>query len=119
MSSPRAIQPEVAMLLLLARYDDAMRQVFDTMDISRAATIKTSRMEVYEPIDALNDAKIDDAHISLMVSVRVMSRITNLKGSAKFLPIDGIEAGSPRFNEAFRDSYISGMYSLDAPSAAA
>ncbi|EXL69140.1 hypothetical protein FOPG_14855 [Fusarium oxysporum f. sp. conglutinans race 2 54008] len=26
MSSPRAIQPEVAMLLLLARYDDAMRQ---------------------------------------------------------------------------------------------
>ncbi|EXL69141.1 hypothetical protein FOPG_14856 [Fusarium oxysporum f. sp. conglutinans race 2 54008] len=77
------------------------------MDISRAATIKTSRMEVYEPIDALNDAKIDDAHISLMVSVRVMSRITNLKGSAKFLPIDGIEAGSPRFNEAFRDSYIS------------
>ncbi|KAK7585653.1 hypothetical protein V3481_011939 [Fusarium oxysporum f. sp. vasinfectum] len=153
------------MLLLLARYDDAMRQgmglnsytqtmciesaveatdenmttsqtlppkityssklfewvseVVHTMDISSAATIKTSSMEVHGHINVLNDAKINDAHISLMVSVRVLSRITNLKGSAKFLPIDGIEAGSPRFNETFGDSYISGMYSLDTPSAAA
>ncbi|KAG7412871.1 hypothetical protein Forpe1208_v008465 [Fusarium oxysporum f. sp. rapae] len=102
------------MPLLLAPYDDAMRltlppkitysselfewvpEVVDTMDISRAASIKTGRKEVH--INALNDAKIDDADISLMVSVRVMSEITNLKGSAKFLPIDGIEAGSPRFN---------------------
>ncbi|KAL7755774.1 hypothetical protein ACKLNR_014301 [Fusarium oxysporum f. sp. zingiberi] len=143
------------MPLLLARYDDAMRQgmgfnsytqtmciesaveatdenmitsqtlppkvtcssklfewvseIVHTMDISRAATIKTSRMGVHGHINVLNDAKIDDAHVSLMVSVRVMSQITNLKGSAKFLPIDGIEAGSPRFNETFGDSYISGF----------
>ncbi|KAL5588071.1 hypothetical protein FOVSG1_013207 [Fusarium oxysporum f. sp. vasinfectum] len=85
-------------------------EVVDTMDISRAATIKTGRMEVHRHINVLNDAKIDDAHISLMVSVRVMSQITNLKGSAKFLSIDGIEAGSPRFNETFGDSYISGIF---------
>ncbi|ENH71237.1 hypothetical protein FOC1_g10006094 [Fusarium oxysporum f. sp. cubense race 1] len=144
------------MLLLLARYDDAMRQgmglnsytqtmciesaveatdenmttsqtlppkityssklfewvseVVHTMDISSAVTIKTSSMEVHGHINVLNDAKINDAHISLMISVRVMSQITNLKGSAKSLPIDGIEAGSPRFNETFGDSYISGIF---------
>ncbi|TVY61091.1 hypothetical protein Focb16_v014072 [Fusarium oxysporum f. sp. cubense] len=149
------------MPLLLARYDDAMRQgmgfnsytqtmciesaveatdenmitsqtlppkityssklfewvseVVHTMDISRAATIKTSSMEVHGHINVLNDAKINDAHISLMVSVRVMSQITNLKGSAKSLPIDGIEAGSPRFNETFGDSYISAQ--VDKPRA--
>ncbi|RKL00769.1 hypothetical protein BFJ68_g12635 [Fusarium oxysporum] len=110
---------------LLAPYDEAMRLLFervseavDTMDISRAVTIKTGRMEVHGHKDALNDAKIDDADISLMISVRVMSQITNLKGSARFLPIDGMEVGSPRFNETFGDSYISGMYLLDAPSAA-
>ncbi|KAH7200443.1 hypothetical protein DER44DRAFT_813808 [Fusarium oxysporum] len=100
-SSPWAIRPEVAMPLLLAPYDDAMRL--------------TGRMEVHGHINVLNDAKIDDAHISLMVSVRVMSQITNLKGSAKFLSIDGIEAGSPRFNETFGDSYISAQ--VDKPRA--
>ncbi|EWY89558.1 hypothetical protein FOYG_10379 [Fusarium oxysporum NRRL 32931] len=79
------------------------------MDISRAVTIKTGRMEVHGHKDALNDAKIDDADISLMISVRVMSQITNVKGPARFLPIDGMEVGSPRFNETFGDSYISGF----------
>ncbi|KAI3582949.1 hypothetical protein IWW34DRAFT_900254 [Fusarium oxysporum f. sp. albedinis] len=107
---------------LLAPYDEAMRLLFervseavDTMDISRAVTIKTGRMEVHGHKDALNDAKIDDADISLMISVRVMSQITNVKGSARFLPIDGMEVGSPRFNETFGDSYISAQ--VDKPRA--
>ncbi|QKD55485.2 uncharacterized protein FOBCDRAFT_240702 [Fusarium oxysporum Fo47] len=107
---------------LLAPYDEAMRLLFervieavDTMDISRAATIKTGRMEVHGHKDALNDAKIDDADISLMISVRVMSQITNVKGSARFLPIDGMEVGSPRFNETFGDPYISAR--VDKPRA--
>ncbi|KAF5261061.1 hypothetical protein FOXYS1_8261 [Fusarium oxysporum] len=89
---------------------ERVSQAVDTMDISRAVTIKTGRMEVHGHKDALNDAKIDDADISLMISVRVMSQITNLKGSARFLPIDGMEVGSPRFNETFGDSYISANF---------
>ncbi|KAK2478547.1 hypothetical protein H9L39_11035 [Fusarium oxysporum f. sp. albedinis] len=88
---------------------ERVSEAVDTMDISRAVTIKTGRMEVHGHKDALNDAKIDDADISLMISVRVMSQITNVKGSARFLPIDGMEVGSPRFNETFGDSYISGF----------
>ncbi|KAG5754045.1 hypothetical protein H9Q70_003303 [Fusarium xylarioides] len=88
---------------------ERVSEVVDTMDISRAATITAGRMEVHGHMDALNDAEVDDADISLMVSVRVMSKITSLKGSAKFLPIDGMEAGSPSFNETFGDSYISGF----------
>ncbi|PCD33618.1 hypothetical protein AU210_009838 [Fusarium oxysporum f. sp. radicis-cucumerinum] len=88
---------------------ERVSEAVDTMDISRAVTIKTGRMEVHGHKDALNDAKIDDADISLMISVRVMSQITNVKGSARFLPIDGTEVGSPRFNETFGDSCISGF----------
>ncbi|KAM0084029.1 hypothetical protein ACKRZS_003750 [Fusarium odoratissimum] len=116
MITSQTLPPKIAYSSKLFEW---VSEVVDTMDISRAATIKTGRMEVHGHINILNDAKIEDAHISLMVSVRVMSQITNLKGSAKFLSIDGIEAGSPRFNETSGDSYISGMYSLDAPSAAA
>ncbi|KAF5688936.1 hypothetical protein FGLOB1_14701, partial [Fusarium globosum] len=79
------------------------------MDISHAATMTTGIMDVHGHMNVLNDTKIDDADISLMVSVRVMSKITSLKGSARFLPIDGMVAGSPRFNETFGDSYISGF----------
>ncbi|KAF5674113.1 hypothetical protein FCIRC_7882 [Fusarium circinatum] len=88
---------------------DRVSEVADTMDISRAATITTGRMEVHGHMNAFNSAEIDDADISLMASVRVMSEITSLKGSARFLPIDGMEAGSLRFNETFGDSYISGF----------
>uniref|UniRef100_A0A0D2YHD0 Bulb-type lectin domain-containing protein n=1 Tax=Fusarium oxysporum (strain Fo5176) TaxID=660025 RepID=A0A0D2YHD0_FUSOF len=88
---------------------ERVSEAVDTMDISRAVTIKSGRMEVHGHKDALNDAKIDDADISLMISVRVMSQITNVKGSARFFPIDGMEVGSPRFNETFGDSYISGF----------
>ncbi|KAL5619992.1 hypothetical protein FOBRF1_003238 [Fusarium oxysporum] len=52
-------------------------EVVDTMDISRAATIKTGRMEVHGHINVLNDAKIDDAHISLMVSDELVYGIIN------------------------------------------
>ncbi|PNP78922.1 hypothetical protein FNYG_07787 [Fusarium nygamai] len=92
-----------------SRLFERVSEVVDTMDISRAATITTGEMEVHGHTNALNDAEIDDADISLMVSVRVMSKITSLNGSARFLPIDGMEAGSPRFNETFGDSYISGF----------
>ncbi|KAF5591606.1 uncharacterized protein FSUBG_10418 [Fusarium subglutinans] len=88
---------------------DRLSEVADTMDISRAATITTGRMDVHGHMSAFNSAEIDDADISLMASVRVMSEITSLKGSARFLPIDGMEAGSLRFNETFGDSYISGF----------
>ncbi|KAM5367747.1 hypothetical protein ACJA88_011363 [Fusarium oxysporum] len=88
---------------------ERVSEAVDTMDISRAVTIRTGRMEVHGHKDALNDAKIDDADISLMISVRVMSQITNVKGSARFLPIDGTEVGSPRFNETFGGSCISGF----------
>ncbi|KAF5586901.1 hypothetical protein FPANT_7097 [Fusarium pseudoanthophilum] len=91
------------------RLFERVSEVVDTMDISRAATITTGEMEVHGHKKALNDAEIDDADINLMVSVRVMSEITSLKGSARFLPIDGMEAGSARFNETFGDSYISGF----------
>ncbi|KAF5538415.1 hypothetical protein FNAPI_11123 [Fusarium napiforme] len=91
------------------RLFERVSEVVDTMDISRAATITTGEMEVHGHTKALNDAEIDDADINLMVSVRVMSKITSLKGSARFLPIDGMEAGSARFNETFGDSYISGF----------
>ncbi|KAF5622078.1 uncharacterized protein FTJAE_11045 [Fusarium tjaetaba] len=91
------------------RLFERVSEVVDTMDISRAATITTGEMEVHGHTKALNDAEIDDADINLMVSVRVMSEITSLKGSARFLPIDGMEAGSARFNETFGDSYISGF----------
>ncbi|KAF5985419.1 hypothetical protein FBULB1_2914 [Fusarium bulbicola] len=88
---------------------ERVSEVADIMDISRAATITTGRMEVHGHMNAFNSAEIDDADISLMASVRVMSEITSLKGSARFLPIDGMEAGSLRFNETFGDSYISGF----------
>ncbi|KAF5604793.1 hypothetical protein FPCIR_645 [Fusarium pseudocircinatum] len=91
------------------RLFERVSEVVDTMDVSCAATITTSNMEVHGHMNALNNPKIDDADISLMVAVRVMSQITSLEGSARFLPIDGIEAGSPRFNETFGDSYISGF----------
>ncbi|KAF5568188.1 hypothetical protein FPHYL_2920 [Fusarium phyllophilum] len=92
-----------------SRLFERVSEVVDTMDISRAATITSGSMEVHGHMNALSDAEIDDADISLMISVRVMSEITSLKGSARFLPIDGLEAGSPRFNETFGDSYISGF----------
>ncbi|KAF5684787.1 hypothetical protein FDENT_6590 [Fusarium denticulatum] len=93
------------------RLFERVSEVVDTVDVSRAATITTGNMEVHGHINALNNPKIDDADISLMVAVRVMSQITSLKGSARFLPMDGIEVGSPRFNETFGDSYISGFIS--------
>ncbi|KAF5634194.1 hypothetical protein F52700_5914 [Fusarium sp. NRRL 52700] len=93
----------------LKRLFERVSEVVDTMDVSRAATITTGRMEVHGHMNTLSAAEIDDADISLMVSVRVMSEITSLKGSAKFRPIDDMEAGSPRFNETFGDSYISGF----------
>ncbi|KAF5253555.1 hypothetical protein FANTH_1626 [Fusarium anthophilum] len=88
---------------------ESVSEVADIMDVSPAATITTGRMEVHGHMNAFNSAEIDDADISLMASVRVMSEITSLKGSARFLPIDGMEAGSLRFNETFGDSYISGF----------
>ncbi|KAF5696104.1 hypothetical protein FMUND_15782 [Fusarium mundagurra] len=92
-----------------SRLFERMSEVIDTMDISRAATITTGEMEVHGHMNLLDDAKIDDADINMIVSVRVMSEIISLKGSARFLPIDGMETGSPRFNETFGDSYISGF----------
>ncbi|EXK28097.1 hypothetical protein FOMG_15548 [Fusarium oxysporum f. sp. melonis 26406] len=74
---------------------ERVSEAVDTMDISRAVTIKTGRMEVHGHKDALNDAKIDDADISLMISVRVMSQITNLKGSARFFQSMGWRLARP------------------------
>ncbi|CVL11912.1 hypothetical protein FPRO06_07855 [Fusarium proliferatum] len=106
MITTETLQPKITSS---SKLFERLSEVVDMMDISPAATMTTGRMEVHGHINVLNDTKIDDADISLMVSVRVMSEITSLKGSARFLPIDGMEAGSPRFNETFGDSYISGF----------
>ncbi|KAI1027728.1 hypothetical protein LB504_011738, partial [Fusarium proliferatum] len=106
MITTETLQPKITSS---SKLFERLSEVVDIMDISPAATMTTGRMEVHGHMNVLNDTKIDDADISLMVSVRVMSEITSLKGSARFLPIDGIEAGSPRFNETFGDSYISGF----------
>ncbi|KAF4502563.1 hypothetical protein FAGAP_1205 [Fusarium agapanthi] len=106
MITSETLSPKITISSMLF---ESVSEVADTMDISHAATMTTGKMEVHGHMNALNSAEIDDADISLMVSVRVMSEITSLKGSARFLPIDGMEAGSPRFNETFGDSYISGF----------
>ncbi|KAF5617126.1 hypothetical protein F25303_13364 [Fusarium sp. NRRL 25303] len=106
MITSQTLQPKITSTSKLFK---RLSEVVDTMDISRAATMTSGIMDVHGHMNALNDTKIDDADISLMLSVRVMSKITNLKGSARFLPINGMGAGSPRFNETFGDSYISGF----------
>lgn len=106
MITTETLQPKITST---SKLFERLSEVVDTMDISRAATMTTGIMDVHGHMNVLNDTKIDDADINLMVSVRVMSKITSLKGSARFLPIDGMEAGSPRFNETFGDAYISGM----------
>ncbi|VTT69103.1 unnamed protein product [Fusarium fujikuroi] len=106
MITTETLQPKITSS---SKLFERLSEVVDMMDISRAATMTTGIMDVHGHMNVLNDTKIDDADISLMVSVRVMSKITSLKGSARFLPIDGMEAGSSRFNETFGDSYISGF----------
>lgn len=107
MITTETLQPKITSS---SKLFERLSEVIDMMDISPAATMTTGRMEVHGHMNVFNDIKIDDGDISLMVSVRVMSEITSLKGSARFLPIDGMEAGSPRFSETFGDSYISGMF---------
>lgn len=106
MITTESLQPKITSS---SKLFERLSEVVDMTDISPAATMTTGIMDVHGHMNVLNDTKIDDADINLMVSVRVMSKITRLKGSARFLPIDGMEAGSPRFNETFGDSYISGM----------
>ncbi|KAI1061630.1 hypothetical protein LB506_011859 [Fusarium annulatum] len=107
MITTETLQPKITSS---SKLFERLSEVIDMMDISPAATMTTGRMEVHGHMNVFNDIKIDDADISLMVSVRVMSEITSLKGSARFLPIDGMEAGSPRFSETFGDSYISANF---------
>ncbi|KAF9771021.1 hypothetical protein IL306_011370 [Fusarium sp. DS 682] len=88
---------------------ERVSDVVDTMNISRAAAIKSGIIGVHGNTNAFNDAKLDKADISLLISVQVINQTFTLKDSARYLPIEGMDAGSPRFNEAFGDSYISGF----------
>ncbi|KAG9500534.1 hypothetical protein J7337_009015 [Fusarium musae] len=89
----------------IARASDLL----DEMNISRAATIQNSMVEVHGTSNALDVAEIEDADITLMISVKVISQTTSLGASAPFKPIHSLLPGSTGFTEAFGDSYISGF----------
>ncbi|RBR08296.1 hypothetical protein FVER53590_13189 [Fusarium verticillioides] len=89
----------------IARASDLL----DEMNISRAATIQNGMVEVHGTSNALDVVEIEDAGITLMISVKVINQTTSLGASAPFKPIHSLLPGSTGFTEAFGDSYISGF----------
>jgi hypothetical protein len=89
---------------------ERVSDLVDEMNISRAATIQSGMIEVHGTSNAFDVAEIEDADISLMISVKVINQTTSLGASAPFKPIDSLLPGSTGFTEAFGDSYISGTH---------
>ncbi|KAH7038401.1 uncharacterized protein B0I36DRAFT_381409 [Microdochium trichocladiopsis] len=92
-----------------SKFVERLSDVVSSMNISYSAAIKKGTIEVSGNGNSIDEDKIKASDINLVISVQVINQTTTLKDSAKFLQMDGVRAGSPEFNDAFGDCYISGF----------
>ncbi|KXJ88990.1 hypothetical protein Micbo1qcDRAFT_112687, partial [Microdochium bolleyi] len=92
-----------------SKFVERLSDVVSSMNISYSAAIKKGTIEVSGNGNSIDEDKIKASDINLVISVQVINQTTTLKDSAKFLQMEGVRAGSPEFNDAFGDCYISGF----------
>lgn len=96
-----------------SKFVERLSDVVSSMNISYSAAIQKGTIEVSGNGNSIDEDKIKASDINLVISVQVINQTTTLKESARFLQMEGIRAGSPEFNDAFGDCYISGACKED------
>ncbi|KAF4334947.1 hypothetical protein FBEOM_11204 [Fusarium beomiforme] len=86
---------------------DKVSDVFDTLNINAAFTIKFGKGNVEGGADFLNVSKIKNADLTFMVSCKVINQITMDQTLTRFSPIQGLKPAD--FPRVYGDSFISGF----------
>ncbi|KAM5344890.1 hypothetical protein ACJ41O_010752 [Fusarium nematophilum] len=88
---------------------DKTTDVTDEMNINGAFNIKYDQLQVDGSGTFINNNKIKDSDVSIMVSVKVVNQVIYDHSLTKFQPISTIKDTTPqRLVEVYGDSYISG-----------
>lgn len=91
-----------------SKFVERLSDIVSTMNISYSAAIKKGTIEVSGNGNTIDEDKIKASDINLVVSVQVINQTMTLKDTAEFQALEGVQPGSPTFNDAFGDCYISG-----------
>ncbi|KAM0541466.1 hypothetical protein ACHAPJ_013230 [Fusarium lateritium] len=86
---------------------DKVSDVFDTLNINAAFTIKFGKGSVEGGADFLNVSKIKNADLTFMVSCKVINQITMDESLTRFSPIQGLKPAD--FPRIYGDTFISGF----------
>ncbi|KAF5020572.1 hypothetical protein F66182_7404 [Fusarium sp. NRRL 66182] len=92
-----------------SKFVEHLSDIVSTMKISYSNAIKKGTIEVSGNGNSIDEDKIKASDINLVIGVQVINQTTTLKDTAQFKEMKDITAGSPEFNEAFGDCYISGF----------
>ncbi|KAF5024856.1 hypothetical protein F66182_3095 [Fusarium sp. NRRL 66182] len=86
---------------------DKVSDVFDTLNINAAFTVKFGKGSVEGGADFLNVSKIKNADLTFMVSCKVINQVTMDQTLTRFSPIQGLKPAD--FPRVYGDSFISGF----------
>ena len=109
-----------------SRFVEKLSEVLNTMNISYSSSIKRGTVEASGNTETVDEDKFKSSDLNAIVSVKaskinrtdeikklirmrkVINQTTTIEDDATFQPMKGVVPGSPRFNEIYGDSYISG-----------
>lgn len=91
-----------------AKFVEKLSDIVSNMNISKSAAIKKGTIEVHGNANSIDEDKIKESDVNLVVSVQVINQTTTVKNDAEFMKIEGIEPRTQAFNDAYGDCYISG-----------
>ena len=92
-----------------SQFVEQLSDIVSSLNVSYSSSIKKGTIEVAGNSNAINEDKIKESDLNLVVSVQVVNQTTVLKDSAKFQELSGMKLNPQFFNDVFGDCYISGF----------